>query len=119
MSVSEKIKDQLMSRAKGVKVRDVRIGLGYTAVLLENGQAGLAFTFNESMKKGCTIFTGLHPLAGRDASELLAFLGSDDKIEMAVALATQDWVAAVAEASIAAAEERIAAAEAVVAGNTA
>ena len=88
MSISEKIRDQLMPRAKGVQVRDVRIGLGYTAVLLENGQAGVAFTFNESMKKGCTIFTGLHPLAGRDASELLTFLGSTDKIEMAVALAT-------------------------------
>lgn len=88
MSISEKIRDQLMPRAKGIKVRDVRIGLGYTAVLLDNGQAGVAFTFNESMKKGCTIFTGLHPLVGRDASELLTFLGSDDKIEMAVALAT-------------------------------
>jgi uncharacterized protein (DUF4213/DUF364 family) len=45
------------------------------------------------MKKGCTIFTGLHPLAGRDASELLNFLGSDDKIEMAVALATANALA--------------------------
>ena len=83
----------MLPRAKGIQVRDVRIGLGYTAVLLDNGQAGVAFTFKESMKKGCTIFTGLHPLEGRDASELLSFLGSTDKIEMAVALATANALA--------------------------
>ena len=93
MSISEKIRDQMIHKAQGIKVRDVRIGLGYTAVLLDNGQAGLAFTFNDSMKKGCTIFTGLYPLAGRDASELLTFLSSSDKIEMAVALATANALA--------------------------
>ena len=88
LAVHKRIREYIMPLARGVKVRDVRIGLGYTAVLLENGQAGVALTSHESMTRGCTAFNGLHPLKGREARDLLAFLGSTDKIEMAVALAT-------------------------------
>jgi len=79
--------------ASTVQVKDVRIGLGYTAVLLDNYQAGVAFTFRESMKRGCTVFRGLHPLAGRPASDLLSLMGSEDRIEMAVASATANALA--------------------------
>ena len=88
MSINRNIMEQLTHLAKGVSVKDVRIGLGYTAVQLENGQTGVAFTFHEGMTRGYAIFKGLHPLSERDALELLALLDSTDKIEMAVALAT-------------------------------
>jgi len=93
MRICERIKAHLTSRAEGMAVKEVRIGLGYTAVMLESGQAGVAFTFRESMQKGCTVFAGRHPLAGRGASELLSYLGSKDRIEMAVALATANALA--------------------------
>jgi uncharacterized protein (DUF4213/DUF364 family) len=93
LAIHRKIKEHMMPRAKAIKVRDVRIGLGYTAVLLENGQAGVALTFHQGLTRGCTVFDGLHPLAGRAAVELLAFLESTDKIEMAVALATANALA--------------------------
>ena len=93
LAVHKRIREYIMPLARGVKVRDVRIGLGYTAVLLENGQAGVALTSHESMTRGCTAFNGLHPLKGREACDLLAFLGSTDKIEMAVALATANALA--------------------------
>jgi len=93
MPINKKIRDLLMPRARGMCVKDVRIGLGYTAVLLENGQTGVAYTFHENIKKGCTVFKGLQPLAGREASNLLALLDSTDKIEMAVALATANALA--------------------------
>jgi len=88
MPIHKKIKEQIMPLAGGIKVEDVRIGLSYTAVQLENGQSGVAFTFKESLTKGCHIFKNLHPLAGRQAHELLALMGSVHKIEMAVGLAT-------------------------------
>ena len=53
MSVSQKIIDHLANEATRTRVKDVRIGLGYTAVMLENGQTGVAFTFQE--KRGITI----------------------------------------------------------------
>ncbi len=93
MAIHHKIQEQLMPRAKGIVVRDVRIGLGYTAVLLENGRAGVALTFHERLTKGCTVFKGLHPLAGRQACDLLSLLDSKDLIEMAVALATANALA--------------------------
>ncbi|UCF56946.1 MAG: DUF364 domain-containing protein [Deltaproteobacteria bacterium] len=93
LAVHKKIKEHIMPLAKGIEVTDVRIGLGYTAVLLENGQAGVALTFHESIARGCTVFNGLHPLRGREARDLLAFLESTDKVEMAVALATANALA--------------------------
>lgn len=88
LAIHKKIKEHTMPRAEGIKVRDVRIGLGYTAVLLEDGQTGVALTFHQRLTRGCRVFDGLHPLAGRAANELLPFLESTDEIEMAVALAT-------------------------------
>ena len=93
MLINKKIKELLMPRARGTSVRDVRIGLRYTAVLLKNGQAGVAYTFHEKIKRGCHVFRGPQPLAGREASDLLALLDSTDKIEMAVALATANALA--------------------------
>ncbi|MEJ2725338.1 MAG: DUF364 domain-containing protein [Deltaproteobacteria bacterium] len=93
MGICEKIKEHLTGRAEGAAVKEVRIGLGYTAVMLKSGQTGVAFTFSESMQKGCTVFVGRHPLAGRDALELLSYMGSKDRIETAVALATANALA--------------------------
>ncbi len=92
MGVHEDLGDLLMPEAEGIRVSEVRIGLGYTAVLLENGQAGVALTFHAEAAKGCTVFSGLNPLAGREASELLGFLASGDPVEAAVGLATANAV---------------------------
>ncbi|MCK4305471.1 MAG: DUF364 domain-containing protein, partial [Candidatus Eisenbacteria sp.] len=65
----------------------VRIGLGYTAVLLEDNRAGVAFTFRQEVGGGCSVFHGLRPLSARPASDLLHLLESTDLIEAAVGLA--------------------------------
>ena len=88
MLISQRIKNHLLCEAAGVRVKDVRIGLRYTAVSLEGGRTGVAFTFSEGMARQCPFLEGLHPLAGRVASDLISLLGSKSKIEMAVALAT-------------------------------
>jgi uncharacterized protein (DUF4213/DUF364 family) len=93
MLINKKIRELLMPKAKAASVRDVRIGLHYTAVLLKNGQAGVAYTFHETIKRGCQVFSGLQPLTGRKASDLLSLLDSTDKIEMAVGLATANALA--------------------------
>ena len=88
MAVSKKIIDHLANEATRIRVKDVRIGLGYTAVMLENGQTGVAFTFQEKRGKGCSFFGGALPLCGRRASDLLPYLDSAKMIEAAVGLAT-------------------------------
>lgn len=90
MNIRQKIKEKSLALAKGVSVTDVRIGLGYTAVLLDNGSAGVAYTFHRELTGGCNVFKGLRPLAGRQASELLGLFDSTDMIESAVALAASN-----------------------------
>lgn len=93
MTVNQKIKDHLMEQGRHVRVREVRIGLVYTAVMLENEQTGVAFTFRESPVRGCPMFSDLQPLSGKGAWELLSFLDSSNRIEAAVALATANALA--------------------------
>jgi len=93
MSIHRRIRDHLLPMAEKMMVRDVRIGLGYTAVQLENGQTGVALTFREDLKRGCNVFQGLFPLAGRAASDMINLLDSEKKIEMAVGLATANALA--------------------------
>ena len=69
-------------------VADVRIGLCYTAVLLDDGSAGVAYTFKEYLPPGCDVFQGKRPVAGKTASATLAYLASPDLLERAVGLAT-------------------------------
>lgn len=88
LTITEKIERLLAADAADQRVGDVRIGLGYTAVLLQSGAAGVAYTLRDDLRPGCSPFSGKRPLAGRGAAELLSGLGSEDPLERAVGLAT-------------------------------
>ena len=85
--------DSLLPRATEHRAADVRIGLGYTAVLLENSRCGLAYTFRHETGGGCCAFREADSLCGRPAIELLAYANSMDVIGSAVALATANALA--------------------------
>jgi uncharacterized protein (DUF4213/DUF364 family) len=87
VGVAARIVACLLDAAREVQVADVRIGLGYTAVMLEDHRLGLAYTFRDGARGGCSVFNGLRPIAGRPAAELLALLDSPDLIEAGVGLA--------------------------------
>ena len=70
-----------------LEVSDVRLGLGYTAVKVEDGGVGTALTMGKEGARGCQVFKGKWPLAGRPAGELLALLREDDLLLRAVGLA--------------------------------
>jgi uncharacterized protein (DUF4213/DUF364 family) len=67
---------------------DIRIGLGYTAVRLENGSCGLAYTLHEKEYESCCVMPDAGKLAGREASELIPWMKSPDVTACAVGLAT-------------------------------
>jgi len=83
----------LQERARQARVAEVRIGLGYTAVRLEDRRTGVAYTFRQEAQGGCSVFHGLRPLSGRLAAELLPLLESIDPIESAVGLACANALA--------------------------
>jgi len=86
--IIERIERLLEAEARSTRIADVRIGLGYTAVLTESGSTGLAYTPREELGRGCSVLSGSRPLVGRDAVELLAYLRSAGALERAVGLAT-------------------------------
>lgn len=71
---------------------DIRIGLGYTAVQLENGSCGLAYTLHEKAYESCGVMPDAGKLAGRKASELIPWMKSQDVTACAVGLATLNAV---------------------------
>jgi len=93
MNIRDRIKHHLSESAEKHRVKDIRIGLGYTAVMLDNGQVGLAYTPHRDMPLGCTLFPGFIPQKDIPANTLLAFLTSDNVVETAVGLATANALA--------------------------
>jgi uncharacterized protein (DUF4213/DUF364 family) len=92
-TIASRIVRCLATAARKVEVMDVRIGLGYTAVLLADGRAGLAYTFRGGAPAGCSPFAGLRPLATRPAADLVRLLESEDRLEAAVGLACANALA--------------------------
>lgn len=85
--IAEEIRRAIDPAAEGKTVADVRIGLGYTAVALDDGAVGVAYTFRGDGHGGCSVFAGSRPIAGRPAQEVLKYLGSADPLECSVGLA--------------------------------
>jgi uncharacterized protein (DUF4213/DUF364 family) len=77
----------LTGAADQARVADVRIGLGYTAVRLDNGHAGLAWT-PPGTAGCCTHLPLAGTLAGRPAIELLQMLAADVPLQRTLGLAT-------------------------------
>jgi len=87
-TIQRKLVDHLSPRAEESIVSDVRIGLGYTAVALEGGHTGVAWT-PKTESNSCTHFSSAGSLTGRSASVLLAMLcHQTSPLARAVGLAT-------------------------------
>lgn len=92
-SLAARIVTCLIDSARETRVSDVRIGLGYTAVVLADGRTGVAFTFRDLAQGCCSVFNGIRPLSTRPAADLLVLLASRDAIEAGVGLACANALA--------------------------
>jgi len=88
MGVLEDLYQHGLALDSGFRVQDVRIGLGYTAVQIESGDVGLAYTFRGEAGHTCTAMKLAGELAGSQAAFLLSFMRESDLISAAVGLAT-------------------------------
>jgi uncharacterized protein (DUF4213/DUF364 family) len=93
--IIDDICDLLLSPAANHSVADVRVGLGYTAVQLDDGRCGLAYTFRDELQEGCCVIKVAGTLVGQQASELAAWARSPDPLAAAVGLATLNALVAV------------------------
>ena len=86
MTIFDRLHRAFLHRAAGTTVKTVSIGLGYTAVAVDDGGVGLACTLIESAKT-CLAAGDLPDFEGKPASELLGFLLSDTPIHRTLSLA--------------------------------
>jgi uncharacterized protein (DUF4213/DUF364 family) len=87
-TVQKRLIDKLLPQAERSTINDVRIGLGYTAVKLDTGQAGVAWT-PRSSSSGCTHLKAAGNLAGSPAREILLMLADETSaLDRALGLAT-------------------------------
>lgn len=88
----DEIVDYGFRSAGRVIATDIRIGLGYTGVCLEDGRCGLAYTLHEKEYESCCVIADAGRLVGRQASELIPWMKSPDVTACAVGLAALNAV---------------------------
>ena len=84
----EELIENGLSLAGGERVAEVRVGLGYTAVTLESGKAGVGAMLRYMLEAdGCSILPYAGTLGGRDAAGLVPLLRSPGIVEASIGLA--------------------------------
>lgn len=74
--------------AKNLKVADLRIGLGYAGVRLDNNKTGIAAVLFDALPHGCTIMPKAGTFAGSPVDNLLKYLvNGRNPLEIAIGLA--------------------------------
>jgi len=86
--ICNKLVSMMYDRAKERIVTDVRIGLVYTSVLLDNGRCGVASTMFENMGQCCSFLEHAGELTGKSGADLIHFYPSHNPIKAALGLAT-------------------------------
>ncbi len=87
MIIDELLQDA-QKRLQGRTVADVRIGLGYTAVTLDDGGCGLAGTSTEGADWSCSLLDDAGDLLGRSAEDLATEALSNHPVRSAAGMAT-------------------------------
>lgn len=96
-----RLQERLKPVAKNRRIAELRIGLSYVGVRLEDGGAGLAAVLVRNASSGCTALPAAGKLAGSSAADLLAYLSEGkNAVERAVGLAAANaLIAAPCDAS--------------------
>jgi uncharacterized protein (DUF4213/DUF364 family) len=86
--VVQELTARAIARAGDRTVKDVRAGLGYTCVMLEDGACGLAYTFRNQLGCTCGILSDAGSMIGRKAEELISWAEENNLLRSAVGVAT-------------------------------
>ncbi len=87
MLVDELI-DIALFKSKNLRIKDVRAGLGYTCVRLDNDACGLAYTFRSELGCCCGTLNTAGSLIGMAASRIVTWAKDKDLLRSAMGLAS-------------------------------
>jgi uncharacterized protein len=91
--IARRLHEYMSERMTGMKVREVRIGVGYAAVALDENHTGLAAVIRENLAPHCGVVAKAGTLSGMPASELLMYLvNGRNSVEKALGLAVANAV---------------------------
>lgn len=88
-AILNRLYDSVESSAKERWIADLRVGLSYVGVKLDNNAAGLAAVLPDITPRGCTVLPAAGSFAGSPATDLLKYLiDSQNGLHSAIGLAT-------------------------------
>jgi uncharacterized protein len=91
--IARRLHEYISERMTGIKVREVRIGVGYAAVTLNRRGTGLAAVIRENLELHCGVVAKAGKLSGIPATELLGYLtNSRNVVEKSLGLATANAI---------------------------
>jgi len=87
VNINKKIRNIFERLNPDHRLNRIQVGLLYTAIQLEDGSTGVAFSFP---RKGCgvSLTTGKNSLKGKPAREIVNYLGSENLSDSSLALST-------------------------------
>ncbi len=91
MIVDELI-DIALFKSKDLRITDVRAGLGYTCVKLDNDACGLAYTFRSELGCCCGTLNTAGSLIGMPADRIITWAKNEDLLRSAIGLASVNAV---------------------------
>ncbi len=86
MELNRKLHDVMRPMAGPLKVEQVCMGIGYTAVVTSDGSIGVAYTYFDA-ESGCCMIQNYQDFEGRPARDLLALIQHPEPLERSMALA--------------------------------
>lgn len=88
--------DELMrialQKAENLKVADVRAGLGYTGVLLEDNSCGLAYSFRNELGPCCGMVDEAGELIGKQCKDLILWAKDENLAKASIGVAAMNAV---------------------------
>ncbi|MDY0120233.1 MAG: DUF364 domain-containing protein [Clostridia bacterium] len=79
--------DRALALSDGRTIKDVRAGLGYTCVMLEDDHTGLAYTFRDEMGCCCGILHSAGKLIGMKVNDIIPWAREKDRLKAAIGVA--------------------------------
>lgn len=86
--ITDNLIETVKGKAEGKKIKDVRVGIGYTAVLLDNNKCGLAYTFRNELGCCCSVFSKGGTVKGQNCSDIIQWAKADNLVQGAIGVAT-------------------------------